>query len=123
MKCIVTSFLTPIWGFLDCRGDGFYSLLSFSLLTKLSSPWDVKQKPGLMSILVDTSNKIDNISTIQVIWDIIMHNRSCKYLITHQFTLVMGEVGHSLQAWKSSNGYPCELVHYEGGQHLLPSSR
>jgi hypothetical protein len=68
-----------------------------------------------MSIPIHTSNIIDNISTIHVIWDIIMHNKSCKYLITHQFTVVMGEVGHFLQAWKSSNGYPCELLHCKGG--------
>jgi hypothetical protein len=76
-----------------------------------------------MSIPIEASNRVDNISAIQVIWDLIMHNKSCRSLITHQFILVMGEVGHSLQAWKSSNGYPCELLHCKGGQHLLPSGR
>ncbi len=102
---------------------GFCSLLSFSLLTELSSPWDVKQKPGLMSIPIEASNRMDTISVIQVIWDLVMYNRSCRSVITHQVTLVMGAVDPSLQAWKSSNGYPCELLHCKGGQHLLPSGR
>jgi hypothetical protein len=71
---------------------GFCSLLFFSHLTELSSPWDVKQKPGLMSIPIEASNRRDTISVIPDIWDLVMYNRSCRSVITHQFTLVMGAV-------------------------------
>ncbi len=88
-------------------------LLSFNIIIK---SLQCETKPRLMSNPIDTSNRIDNVSTIHVIWDFGMHNNPPIHI-------GKGEVAHSLQAWKSSNGYPCELLHCKGGQHLLPSSR
>jgi hypothetical protein len=46
-------------------------LLSFNIIIKSLG---CETKPRLMSNPIDTSNRIDNVSTIHVIWDLGMHN-------------------------------------------------